>query len=207
MSQFEILTRAQIHALVAPLVGTELIPDGFEEIDTLKWVRSTDAPIRQVFQFSQWKGGSLAPTWALSLDFVPSVSAAKKVKWHRTAKSAKLDLVINPRDLDMAYHTGVQPIRSRAPEVVSNAVARARQFWDRSRRTSDLPQEFDRLRADLGRMFNNYGNHHLAFAFVLSATGRLVDANRELDDFVRRWEVGDEVAAKLRSLVMSAHVA
>jgi|SRR5688572_15148702 len=211
MSHFEVLTRAQIHELVGPVVGAQLVPDGFEEVDTLKWVRSVDAPIRQVFLFSQWKGGAIAPTWGVSLDFVPHISGTK-LKWHRTAKSARTDLCVDARDraLDMPYHAGAHSIRSRAPEVVASAVIRAREFWDRSRRISDLPAAFDWLRSYLstgGLGFDNYVQHPLALAFVLSANGRLVEANRELDRLIQRDEPGDELAARLRSLIESAHVA
>lgn len=211
MSHFELLSRAQIHDLVGPVVGAKLAPEGFDEVDTLKWVRSVDAPIRQVFLFSQWKGGAIAPIWGVSLDFVPHISGAK-VKWHRTAKSAMPDLVVDARDraLDMPYHAGPEPIRERAFEVVSNAVIRAREFWDRSRRIADLPAAFDWLRSYLstgGLGFYNYVQHPIAHAFVLSATGRLADANSELERFIGRAELTAELAAKLRALLEVAHVA
>ncbi|OPK06916.1 hypothetical protein BZ164_00785, partial [Pseudomonas veronii] len=38
------------------------------------------APIRQLFRLEQCKGGALAPSWALSLDFVPHLSG-NEIKW------------------------------------------------------------------------------------------------------------------------------
>lgn len=60
---FQELSSAAIESIIRPVVESVLGPLGFEHGDCLKWVRSADAPIRQVFTFHKWKGGLIAPSW------------------------------------------------------------------------------------------------------------------------------------------------
>jgi hypothetical protein len=208
MNDFEFLTRDQVHEILRPIVRDSLSPDGFEEMGTLKWVRSVDVPIRQMFTFSQWKGGVVAPTWGVSLDFVPHLSG-RKLQWHRTPKSAALDLVVDSRDrsLDLPYHKGQQPFKNLAPQVVPAAVLRARDFWDRSKQIADLPNAISWLRSYLssgGLGFYNYVQHPLTLAFVYSMEGRSADAQIELGRFLHQHDVSDETKDKLHRLVEGA---
>lgn len=91
----ELLRIDQIHEIVEPAVSRYLSPMGFESHRQLVWVRSADAPIRQVFKLELLKGAGLDFAWGLSLDFVPHVSGSR-VKWHRTPKTAMLDLGVRP---------------------------------------------------------------------------------------------------------------
>ena len=50
---FEVVTIAASHAILQPVVAASLGGDGFDEVCPLRWVRSTDAPIRQMFCFFQ----------------------------------------------------------------------------------------------------------------------------------------------------------
>lgn len=55
---------------------------------------------RHVVELQALKGLSYCPQWRLSLDFVPHITGGGKVRWHRTAKSARLDLVYRPIDFE-----------------------------------------------------------------------------------------------------------
>ena len=205
MDEFKIVKQSEIHTIVRPWVNERLIPDHFEETGTLKWVRSVDAPIRQVFCFAQWKGGSVAPRWGISLDFVPHISGGK-IRWHRTAKSAMCDLNVDARDpaLDLSYMHGTPPIEDRAAQVVLEAVRRARDFWDRARRISDLPQTIDWLRAYLsgpGLGFYNYVQHSLAEAFACAMNRQSAKAVTELEHFIEHTPLHHDVGEKLRQLL------
>src|SRR5262245_63517673 len=130
MSSFEVVATDQIHQIIAPIAEQLLVPLGFESHRPLHWLKSDDAPIRQVFCLRQWKGGALAPAWGLSLDFVPHVSGSR-LRWHRTVKSARLDITVNAhgRDLDMSYIRGAEPVLSLAAVVASKAVTLAIELW------------------------------------------------------------------------------
>jgi hypothetical protein len=205
MDEFKIVKQSEIHAIVRPWVNERLIPDHFEEIGTLNWVCSVDAPIRQVFGFGQWKGGKVAPRWGVSLDFVPHISGGK-IKWHRTAKSAMCDLNVDARDpaLDLSYMYGTGPIEDRAAQVVLEAVRRARDFWDRTRGISDLPRAIDWLRTYLsgpGLGFYNYVQHPLAVAFVCAINHQPAQAVTELENFIERSPLHHDLEERLRQLL------
>ena len=203
VDEFKIVTLAEIHDTVAPLVAALLVRDGFAEVGRLKWVRSADAPVRQVFSFNQWKGGAVAPSWGISLDFVPHVSGSQ-LRWHRTPKSALLDLRVDSRDpsLDMSYYHGPAPIRERAPEVVPRAVAQACDFWGRSRRTEDLLSAFEWLQsyyaAHDGLGFYNFVQHPLALAFVYARARRVAEAQAELARYLQGAGLDSATEDKLR---------
>jgi len=205
-SPFEIVSIAAIHAILQPVVAASLAADGFEEAGPLKWVRSADAPVRQVFSFQQWKGGVLAPSWGLSLDFVPHVSGSR-IKWHRTPRSAMLDLRVDAREpaLELPYHHGTRPIVDRAADVVAGAVARARALWAMGHALDDLIRAFDWTKkyyaATPGLGFYNFVQHPVALAFTYARLGKLAEANRELDEY---WTDRDELKAELRRLVADA---
>jgi hypothetical protein len=55
--KFQIVTISEIHELPEAQISAVLGPLEFEVRGPLAWVRSTDAPIRQMFVFKQWKGG------------------------------------------------------------------------------------------------------------------------------------------------------
>jgi hypothetical protein len=205
MDELKIVKQSEIHAIIRPWVTERLASDHFEETGTLKWVRSVDAPIRQVFFFAQWKGGNVAPRWGVSLDFVPHISGGK-IRWHRTAKSAMCDLNVDARDpaLDLSCMYGTRPIENRAAQVVLESVRRARDFWDRARRISDLPQAIDWLRTYLsgpGLGFDNYVQHPLAGAFACAMNHQPAKAVTELEHFIERTPLHHDVAEKLRQLL------
>ena len=209
MDDFEIVTVAAAHTILGPLVAATLLADGFQEVDNLKWVRSADQPVRQVLCFLQGKGGVLAPSWGVSLDFVPHVSGST-VKWHRTAKSAMLDLRLDPYDraLEMSYYHGIKPIAARAPQVVPLAIAQARQFWNRCQRTDDLLDAVQWLKqyyAPAGGLgFYNFVQHPLALAFVYARAGRTADAMAELDQYVLASD--DTIKEDLRRRILSTRM-
>src|SRR5262249_20877004 len=75
--------------------GTQLESEGFVQSARRRWVRSVKAPIREVVQVNEATYWRYKPYWGLSLDWAPHVSGTS-VKWHRTAKSARLDLWHDP---------------------------------------------------------------------------------------------------------------
>jgi hypothetical protein len=207
---FGIVTIADTHAILQPVVIASLGREGFVDVGSLKWVRSADAPIRQLFCFFRWKGGMLASSWGLSLDFVPHV-ARSRLKWHRTPKSAIMDLRVDSRDraLDIPYSRGPQLIRERAQEVVRGAMVHAISFWDEYRTPDRLLDAFKWLKqyyATPGLGFANFVQHPLALAFVYARAGDLVQAYRELEDYGPSLDVDvkEELHRRLADTVRAA---
>jgi hypothetical protein len=204
---FEVVTKATCHAILQPVVAASLASEGFEEAGPLRWVRSADAPIRQMFCFSQWKGGQIAPSWGLSLDFVPHIVGGR-LKWHRTPKSAMLDLCVDSRDraLDIPYHHGPEPIRRRAPQIVPAAVVQATELWQKYRTADGLVEAFlwakQYYAAYRGLGFYNMTQHPLALAFAYACSGDLEKANREIDEHGPGLDADED--AKLRQRLAAA---
>ncbi|WP_175500761.1 MULTISPECIES: hypothetical protein [unclassified Duganella] len=175
----------------------------------LHWVRSEDAPIRQIFSIHQWKGGQVAPAWGVSLDFVPDFSGAG-VKWHRTHKSAIFDLCVDAHDsdLDMPYTKGAGPMIERVEHVISHAILRAESFWSMASSLENLPAAIDWLKAYLspgGLGLYRYTQAPLAIAFVLAKVGRSNEARLAFAQFlVRERLMVDTKREKLLALLDNA---
>lgn len=205
MSSFSIVTIDQIHKIVTPIVEPLLIPIGFKLQKRLHWLRSSDAPIRQIFCLRQWKGGQLAPAWGLSLDFVPHVSG-NTIKWHRTEKTARLDLTFDTRsrEFDIPYHHGPEPITQKAPHVLDSAIVQANVFWSNARTISELPGAFEKVKRHLssgGLGFYNYTQHPIAYAFVLAMNDQPDAARAELDRWPLSPYLSEYVREKLAALL------
>jgi len=210
MREFKLVSIDEIHHRVAPLVERQLIPMGFELQKPLHWVRSDDAPIRQVFAFVQYKGGALAPFWGLSLDFVPHVSGAQ-VKWHRTVKSARFDLNRDARDrnMELSYIWGPEELARNAPVAISNALLEAEIFWKAAKSIPELPAAFMSTKQYMsggGLGFYNYVQHPLAFAFVLAKLGQPELANAEFDRYLQS-DMNSAVVDRLREMLSHCTVA
>jgi hypothetical protein len=205
--ELDIVTISEIHELLAPRVSNALGSLGFENRGPLAWVRSTDAPIRQMFELKQWKGGKLAPSWGLSLDFVPHVSGSS-VKWHRTPKSAMLDFRVDGRrrESDMSFIWGPSRLLDDAPAALEAALPRAKEWWALVASVNDLPSAFERLKEYYaqggGLGFYNFTQHPIAFAFSLAKTGRTDEARDEFEKHLNpSWP--SEVEERLRQLLSS----
>jgi hypothetical protein len=183
---FEEVTNSRLHVILHSEVERLLINRGFEAVDDLKWVRGEDAPIRQVFKFTKLKGGVFVPMWGVSLDFVPHISG-KKVSWHRSNKSARLDLCFHPHGhgLQMPYVEGPAPILRRYKYVIGEAVEEATKFWNMCYQIDALPDANKWLRAyysdGKALTFYNYTQHFVTVAFLLKRSGRPEEALAELD--------------------------
>lgn len=208
----DFLSVDQLNSILGPRVERLLLPLGFELQKPLHWVRSADAPIRQLYAFKQWKGAKLAPAWGLSLDFVPHQSG-QKLKWHRTAKSALFDLSVDSRDqaLDLSFIGGADAVEKSADAVVSKSVARAQAFWHSAATVGQLPVAFESLKRILasssGLGFYNFTQHPIAYAFALALNGRREDAEDELEKYLCGSTLLEKEQKRLREMVAGAAVA
>ena len=209
METFQEVPLAEIHRIVEPILTRLLSPLGFESVAHVRWVRSADAPIRQIFGLFKWKGGVVAPRWGMSLDFVPHITGGSP-KWHRTPKSATFDLCVDARDraLDMSFIWGINAISQKAPTVMQEAVARASRFWATANTLSKLPTAFEALKLHLSRSdgleFYNFSQHPVAYAFVLAMNGRVDEGKQEMEKFIGADRYVEKTEKHLRELFEQA---
>jgi hypothetical protein len=196
-------------------LGGALATAGFEPVAPRRWVRSTRAPIRDLLVLQAGKGVSYSPMWGFSLDFVPHVTTSGDVKWHRTAKSARLDLVYIPanhcrlaseaRDWDVSPIATPEELQEDLARVTRMVTAQALPFWERVRGIEDLPSAYreHRSRPPAGLHWGNFPQQVLATAFVLAKSGDAA-GRAELAEYIRAYDVGPETAKRLEELLEQA---
>ncbi len=170
-------------SILQAILSLPLTQRGFEQIGPQKWVRSTKEAIRELVVLIRGKGGGLSPAWGFSLDFVPHI-AASKVRWHRTPKSALLDLRYDPVDYDVQSLPGPRwwdpAVRGvdRSREAARKVLAQAETFFAGVRTIADLPEAFEAKRRRRNTRFGllNYVQEPMAYAFTLARLGRQKDA-------------------------------
>lgn len=196
MREFELLSIATIHQHVAPLVDAFLAPRGFVSMKPLHWLRSADAPIRQMFVYSQLKGGALAPQWGFSLDFVPHISG-KKIAWHRTEKSALFDAFIDGQgqNMNLSYMWGVPGLVENIEPHVSAALQAATEFWAKGKSRDQVFGLVEELRAKPGSQF--YAQLPIAAAMCFAFRGREAEGRRELEYYIRGRDLNEMAIADL----------
>jgi hypothetical protein len=199
MREFNLLSIATIHQHIAPVVAAQLAPLGFAPQKPLHWIRSADAPIRQLFCYSQLKGGVIAPQWGFSLDFVPHLSGGK-VKWHRTEKSALFDTFVDGQgtELNIYYMWGVSGLLEQMQPRVEGAVRAATALWAKVRTHPELYALVEELRSKPGSEFHT--QLPIANAICLARSGREAEGLRELQFFVHRFELDEQGATNLRRI-------
>ena len=199
MREFNLLSIATIHEHIAPVVEAQLSALGFTLQKPLHWIRSADAPIRQMFHYGQLKGGALAPQWGFSLDFVPHLSGGK-VKWHRTEKSALFDAFVDGQgsELSLSYMWGVAGLLEQMQPRVEAAIRAATAFWAKGRTYPELYALVEELRSEPGSEL--YTQLPLANAICLARSGREAEGLRELQYFVHRFDLDQQGATHLRRI-------
>lgn len=202
----------EFNQAVGRTLGSALASRGFDALGPRRWVRSRRAPIRDLVELQALKGTSYCPMWGLSLDFVPHVTSAGHVEWHRTAKSARFDLVYRPIDFvptrAESCDWSISPLATREEleddlaRVTRMVLAEALPFWERIRDIEDLPTIYreHRLRPSVGLPFASFPQQCLASAFVLAKCGS-GGAQTELAEYVRAYDIGDETARQLEKLL------
>lgn len=206
----EPMSNERIQSVLTPRVTPHLEALGFSEQKPLHWLRSNDQPIRQLFSFSRWQAGRLAPRWGLSLDFVPHF-AGSKVAWHRTEKSARYDISIEAHDyedfLQTDYVYGERHLAEQVEEVALAALQRAEDFWERFRTVEDMPDAIEWWKSSFdrgGRYFLAKGNLQLAYAFSLAVNNRMQEAHDVLEARLERGVPREKHVAQLRQLLEEA---
>jgi hypothetical protein len=208
----DLIPGTEFNAAIAASLGAALEREGFQQVGTRRWVRSAVVAIRHIVELQALKGLSYCPMWGLSLDFVPHVTGSGQVRWHRTAKSARFDLVYRPVDYELndeaSRQWAVSPFATRDELahdlrcVTALTTAQSAPFWERARALDDLPELYadQRARENHGLPFDCFSQQRLAQAFVLARCGR-PEARECLREYVVAYQVEPEAARRLHELL------
>jgi hypothetical protein len=212
----EPLPIAEFKGAVAQTLGAALAVHGFEQVAPRRWVRSTRAPIRDLIELQALKGMSYCPMWGVSLDFVPHLTARGDVRWHRSAKSARFDLVYRPIDFTpnaaASRDWSASPFATRAElnedlaRVTRLVLAQALPFWDDISGGEDLPRVYraHRRRTAVGLPFESFPQQCLAAAFVFARHGDAA-AQPAFEDYLLAIEASPETRKRLEQLLLEAN--
>jgi len=140
--------------------------------------------------------------WGFSLDFVPHLSG-DSIRWHRSDKSARLDVTINPKKLPTIWCPRSEQFREEFPTLLSKAVAAAKKDWKQGSTYQGMLQLIREIRKRNSNWlpYGMYPQALLAFAFLNAKTGNLKVAERELDRFLDPGGLNQAAAAKLKKLL------
>ena len=190
MHDVELLSASERDEIIAPMLRNSLEPLGLSEIATRRWVDGSKPPARRLFELQLLKGASLKapppPCWGFSLDFVPHVSGSS-IRWHRSDKTAMLDVIVDPVALPQpCFLFGPERFRHELSSLLPNAVAAAKQDWDRGSTYNGMLDVIREIREHNTNCFGyrNYTQLPLTFAFLTAKTGNLRLAERELDEYL-----------------------
>jgi hypothetical protein len=205
----EVVPVTELDILFNETFGTALALHGFVSVDRRRWVRSVNAPIRELVIIHELKGGLHTPCWGLSLDFVPHLERGA-VRWHSTPGSARLDLRYDPIDYTTDPHAwgistihGMATAREQALTVSAATTRGALRWFAQAVAPNGLLALFEAQRAlpavRLG--FENYPQQILALAFVLAREGSLQAARQTLERALDLGVATDAAADELRRLI------
>jgi hypothetical protein len=205
---YDMVPASEMNKIFDDVFARRLTLLGFESVGPRKWVRSKKAPIREIFEMAAMKGASHSARWGVSLDFVPHLSGSS-VRWHRTAKTAMLDLCYDPCDYEnnglepACSMFGVDVARSMARKQAEFAFPMALPWFESVNDLSDLVREYKaaKLRPAIRFGFYNYIQQPLAFALVLAKVGRVEEAVTEMTRFLKGDHIPESIKAKLLQML------
>lgn len=159
--------------VLSQLLGERLAPFGFVEQRTHVWVADAVPQIRRQFELQLNKGSDLVPIWGFSLDFVPHRARGSWI-FHRTTKSPRLDVIIDPKALSEPPF-----LNGRMDRLLDTAVFWAKETWGRVKTLPDLLSLVEEIEASESNRFafSNYTQMPLAKMFVQALCGQ-TDAAR-----------------------------
>jgi hypothetical protein len=206
-----ILSADEMLQILRITFGPQLESAGFTESGTRMWTRSVKTHITEVFQIQPVKGLSYSPRWGLSLDFVPRISGSS-IKWHRTPKSAVIDLKYDPLDYERIPFCTSRidgcSAEQTSQRLADGSISSALSWFDKVRSEEDLLTAFEEARSlkAIRFAFYNYRPHAIAYAFVLSRAGRLNEAKVELHKYLEHFPfLTDKTVERLNQLLTETY--
>jgi hypothetical protein len=197
--EFDLLRAAERDAIVASHLNTRLQGLGFVQVAPRRWVDGSSAPVRRMFEMQLLKGAAMKARWGFSLDFVPHLSGGR-VCWHRSNRAATFDVFVDLEDRPYAsFLYGAVWLHHDLERLVPIVLERAQETWRCGSTPAGVLEIVREIRERKINSFYVYFNWHLplTFMFLSAKTGDLTAAEAELDAYARKYELAEDVAAKL----------
>lgn len=200
----DFLSNDVFYAPIQACLGERLAARGFVSPQPGRWVLQEAHLLRPMLEIRHYKGKVSAPVWGFALSYVPHFNNAfTKLFWHRTVKSARLDIFpfdeLGGNEWDIPRLTTPEQHAERAPEVLGRATDEAQAYFSSVSAPRDLLPRFERLATarTRGLGYWNYTNIPLAHAFTLGLSGSADEGRRLLDAYLERHGISGPVVADL----------
>lgn len=199
----DLLSAEAFYAPIDAFLESPVAELGFVRTGRSTWVKEDCRSARPMFELRHYKGKMSGPVWGFALNYVPHLNnSCTKLYWHRTVKSARLDVfpfdeIENMKGLSRFATT--EDHEAATKQVLGTALDRATRFFDDIQSTSDLLPLFERLRRYNGDGLGywNYTNLPLAHAFTLRVNGDYAAGKSILEKYARRFNIAEPALADL----------
>ncbi len=201
--QWDLLSATQRDEIIVAHLREFLPSLGLIELSTRTWIDGSQPPARRIFELQLLKAASMKACWGFSLDFVPHISGGR-LRWHRSDKSALLDVFIDPKNLpNPSFIQGSAHLAADLRTLLPEAVAKAQESWKRGSTFHGMLDIIREIRAKKTNCFDfyNYCQLPLAYAFLSAKVGDLQSAEQEIEQYVQAHRLDEEEAMKLKQLV------
>lgn len=199
----------KLDELIFSVFNPLLAKAGFIFVQPRKWVRDTKLPIREIVKIQSLRG-AYSVAWGFSIDFVPLYNNSK-FSWHRTNKSCRFDLCIDPIDLsgdipDWCSFTNIPgykaPSLRKIEEVANKSVEVAFKDLDKILNLKDLANFYEeRSHLEYRRFgFNNYIQNYLAWGLVLISLAQVEEGMKKINKFCDLFEVNKDDPFLLKAI-------
>lgn len=194
-SYSNLLSADEFYTPINAFLDSRFAALGFVRPKQGAWVREDCSSARPMFELWHYKGAVSAPVWGFALTYVPHFNnSCTKLFWHRTVKSARLDVFPFDqfeRAQELSRFSEPRDHKAAVERVLDAAVGRAEEFFESFRSTEELLPLFERLQRDKesGLGYWNYSNLPVAHAFTLRVTGDYAGGKLILDEYVQRMKI------------------
>jgi hypothetical protein len=193
-------TAAEMERVLGRVFGTRLVFDGFERIKPRCWVRDSGKGFKQMFHLPAHRpGAGYVPYGALSVDFVPRVSA-RKVRLQPDAKHAVVHLSYEPglKHWDWIISSCRDGFTERIERIAGETVPVITEWLKNFTSIRDVVSVIEKKRS-ASNDFYCYPLQALAFAFCLARVGRTHEAMHEFEKAISLRYFSKELEPDLRS--------
>jgi hypothetical protein len=183
---YDLCPPAVIDKVLAEIFDASLARVGFEKIRPRFYVRNRLPEMNDVIEFYRGRL-DLTLVWGPSLNFVPHITGkVENVRWHRTPKSAHIDLRYSGfgkrRQIEYSIQTtqGEQTLLRGARLTRTEILPKALAYFESVRVFSDLSAKFREaaLPNHWGWTLEMRYQEHLAYCFYLAKSGQEIDARK-----------------------------
>jgi len=166
-------------------------------------VDGSQAPVRRLFELQLLKGARIKACWGFSLDCVSHILGGR-VCWHRSDKSARLDVIVDPKSMPQpSFLDAGARFSADWRRLLPEASFQAQTTWKQGTSYQGMLEIVQEIREGkincLG--FYTYTQLPLAYAFLSARVGDVESAERELDSCGSLRRLDGDIAATLKQLV------